>query len=201
MTAVFTADAYLEIRLYFAPPVDSELHQLADAVGIEHLEGVVLQDADLIVHRQEFVLRILTGEGEGRLGQVVGAEAEEIHLVGERAGAHAGTYHLDHGTKTEAWLDTERFSHLGTNGIDALAYRGQLMAGADLWHHNLRMHVNTLLLTRAGSLQHCANLHGIDFRKGDAETDAAMAEHRVDLEQCAHLLQNGLLLFDGLIDQ
>jgi hypothetical protein len=78
-------------RIGLAPIAHRELHQLADALLVQHLEGVVLEDAGLVVERQELVLGILAGEGEGRLGQVVGAEGEELGVsaMRRRAGRRA----------------------------------------------------------------------------------------------------------------
>ena len=81
--ALLAADADLEVRPHRAAVPDRHVDQLADALDVEHLERVVLQDARLVVHRQELVLGVLAGERERRLGEVVGAEGEELGTRGQ----------------------------------------------------------------------------------------------------------------------
>jgi hypothetical protein len=84
MAAMLAADADLEVRLGLASFGNGQLHQFADALLVQHLEGVVLQDAGLDIGRQELVLGVLAAEGEGGLGQVVGAEGEELGVSAMR---------------------------------------------------------------------------------------------------------------------
>ena len=89
MSAVFATDTHFHVRTCLAAPVDSQLHQLAHTLDIQHFERIVLQYSEFVIHRQELVLGILAREREGRLGQVIGAEREELGFFGQAAGAHA----------------------------------------------------------------------------------------------------------------
>ena len=81
---MFAADADLQIRPVLAAAFDRHFHQLPHALDVQHLERVVLQDAGLVVGRQEFVLRILAAERERCLSQVVGAEREKLRVLAMR---------------------------------------------------------------------------------------------------------------------
>ena len=78
------------------PRSTADLDQLADALVVERDEGVVLEDAALLVVLQERA-GVVAAEAEGGLGQVVGAEGEELGRLGDLAGAQAGARQLDHG--------------------------------------------------------------------------------------------------------
>ena len=84
MAAMLAADAQLQVRPGLAAVLDRHFHQLPHALDVQHLERVVLQDAGLVVGRQEFVFRVLAAERERGLGQVVGAEGEELGVLAMR---------------------------------------------------------------------------------------------------------------------
>ena len=62
--------------------VESDFHQLADAVTVEHLEGILRQDFLGDIVRQE-AGDVVAAQAKGGLGQIVGAEAEEVGVFGD----------------------------------------------------------------------------------------------------------------------
>ena len=88
VTAVLTADTAVQLGTGSFTVLHSHLHQLANAVTIQLGEGIVLKDLGVIVSVQELT-GVITAEAVGHLGQVVGAEAEELsffcHFVGGEA--------------------------------------------------------------------------------------------------------------------
>ena len=72
------------------------LHQLADAVLVDRLERVALQQPLLEVGRHHPALDVVAAEAEGHLGEVVGAEGEEVGLLGDLVGPQRGPRRLDH---------------------------------------------------------------------------------------------------------
>ncbi len=62
MTALLAADTDLEVLAHRPAVFYGHLDELAHALDVEHFERVVLQDAGLVVHRQELVLGILARE-------------------------------------------------------------------------------------------------------------------------------------------
>ena len=95
--AVLAADTTLELRFYAAAFEYGFAHQLADAVLVEHLERVVLQDAFFDVNGQEFRY-VVAREPERHLRQVVRAEREEFGLFGDLVGRNGCARDLDHRT-------------------------------------------------------------------------------------------------------
>ena len=80
VAAMLAADAELESRTGRAPQLRRHFHQLADADLIELGKGVGLVDIIIIIRPKELI-RVVTREAEGHLGQVVGAHLERAVLV------------------------------------------------------------------------------------------------------------------------
>ena len=59
LAPVLAADAELEVGLGAAPALDADAHQVADAITVERLERVALDDAVFEIERQELPLRVV----------------------------------------------------------------------------------------------------------------------------------------------
>src|SRR3954470_3880164 len=86
--AVLAADADLEVGPRRPSLLDADLHQPADAVEIDHLEWVLGNDVVLHVMADERTVVVPT-HAEPGLGEVVGAEREELRLLGDLVGDDA----------------------------------------------------------------------------------------------------------------
>ncbi len=80
VAAVLAADTVVQILAGSLCLGDSHLHQHANAGLIQLSKGIVLEDLGIIVSVQELAC-VVTGEAEGHLSQVVGAEAEELNFL------------------------------------------------------------------------------------------------------------------------
>ena len=78
VAAMLAADAHFQVGAGLAAIVDRHLHQAANAIAVDGLEGILGQDALRHVGDQEVALGVIAGVAEGHLGQVVGAEGEEL---------------------------------------------------------------------------------------------------------------------------
>jgi hypothetical protein len=78
--------------------------------------------------------------------------------------------------------------------VDDLHLEVELLLEADERDHDLRLHLDLLLRHVSGGFEDGAGLHGGDFRIGDAETAATVAEHGVELMQSGDA---GLHFFNG----
>ena len=65
---------------------------------VEHLERIVLDDAVLEVVGQE-AAGVVAGQAPGGLGEVVGAEGEELRLARDLVGGERRARQLDHGAE------------------------------------------------------------------------------------------------------
>src|SRR5690606_29885955 len=89
------ADAHLQLR---APPAAfprAHLYELPDTLAIEHLEGILLEDAELDIARQER-RRVIARDAERRLGEVVRAEREELRMLRNLRRKQCSARQLDH---------------------------------------------------------------------------------------------------------
>src|SRR5665811_1319790 len=95
---MLAADTELDFRFFPAAEIHSDLDQLANTVHIYCLEGVVLDDSLFQIVGEELALGVIPGESQGRLGQVVGAKAEEVRVVGNMVGSESGARQLYNAT-------------------------------------------------------------------------------------------------------
>ena len=113
---------------------------------------------------------VVAVHGQGVLGQVVGADGEEIGMFGQALGEQRRGGHLDHHPQLGALPDAQ----LAGQPVQALADGDQLV---DFGHH--RQHDPATLLR--ADLQQRAQLLVEQFRAHLAQADAAQAQHRVGL--------------------
>ena len=81
------------------------LDQPADALAVERLERGDAEDAEVEVAGEERALDVVAGEAPAHLGQVVGAEGEELGGLGDLAGGQRRARHLDHRADQGVHLD------------------------------------------------------------------------------------------------
>uniref|UniRef100_A0A0N4ZZV7 Carbamoyl-phosphate synthase (glutamine-hydrolyzing) n=1 Tax=Parastrongyloides trichosuri TaxID=131310 RepID=A0A0N4ZZV7_PARTI len=175
VAAMFAADAHLHARLGRATALLGDADQVAHAVLVQTDEGVVLEDALVQIDLQE-ATGIVAADAEGCLGQVVGAEAEELGVFGQISGAQGSARQFDHGADqivhAVARLDKDGLGR----AVGQLAQIFHLQTQGDQRVHDLRDRGDAggrLHLQRR--LKDGANLHLVDFRVGHAQATAAMA--------------------------
>ena len=176
-----------------AAPLDRDPHEIADAGLIERLKGIVGEDALLEVVGEELALRVIAGESERGLREIIRAEGEEVRVLGDLVGAHAGARQLDH--RAARVLDP---ALLGDRAHGQLAQARELLGEGDERVHDLDVR------RRAGALldglrrpDDRAHLHLVDLRPLQTQPATPRAEHRVGLVQrrdpLAHALVGRLL--------
>ena len=168
-----------------AAALGRDLDQLADALDVERREGVLLEDAALLVRRRRNVAGVVAARAERRLREVVGAEGEEVGVLGDRRRPQRGARQLDHGADEVVELLAR---HLADFRRDLVDHRLRSARAPSPWPTSGIMISGITVLpcffcTSRGRLEDRAGLHLVDLGIGDAEPAAAMAEHRVELVQ------------------
>ena len=82
--------------------------------------NTLIEDSTCLLYTSDLVLvvsaeelsGIVTAEAEGHLGQVIGAEAEELSLLGDLAGSQGCTGDLDHGTDPVSYTHLSHWYYL-----------------------------------------------------------------------------------------
>ena len=105
---------------------------------------------------------------------------------GNLLGHQSGTRQLDHGSHQVIDRRALLLEDLLGDAADDVALVLHLLDAAGQRNHDLRIHVDALLLDIDGGLQNGARLHLGDLRIGDSQAAAAMAEHGVDFVQLFH---------------
>lgn len=196
IAAVLAADAAMQVGTGASAEFDSHLHQFADADLVELGKRVELVDLVLVIRRQELA-RIVTGEAEGHLREVVRAEAEELRFLRDLVGGDRRARDLDH--RADFVLDValrlgdEFVGRFDDDVLDEL----HLFDLAGERDHDLGADVPVcvLFLDVDRSLDDGGRLHARDLGIGDRQAAAAVAHHRVELVQVGDDL---LDLRDGL---
>ena len=181
VAAVLAADADLELRPGLPALLDGDAHQARHTALVDCLEGVAGQDLLLQVAADELALGVVAGEAEGGLGEVVGAEGEELGVLGDLARRERRAGDLDHGSELVVDLDPLLLLDQLGDRLELPLHRPQLVDMADQRDHDLGPGVNPLLLEVAGGLHDRPDLHPGDLRVEDREPDAAQPQHRVGL--------------------
>src|SRR5919106_1527944 len=152
IAAVLPADPQLDVLAALPASLAGELDQLTHPSLVEGLERVRREDLVLEVAGQELPLDVVPGEPERGLGQVVGAEREELRLLGDLVGHHRRPGQLDHRADEVRKVDPPPGQHVVGDLSDVGRHRGQLLLGGHQRHHDLDTRIATTLLHVAGRL-------------------------------------------------
>src|SRR5205814_1528238 len=71
IAAVLAADAELDLGIPLAAPLGTDVHELANPVGVESFEGIALQQSLLEVGGHHAAFHVVPAESERHLGEVV----------------------------------------------------------------------------------------------------------------------------------
>ena len=198
VAAVLAADADLEVGPGRPAALGADPDQLADALDVEGLERGDPEDAHLQVGGEERGLDVVAGEPPGGLGQVVGAEGEELGGLGDLPGGQRRPRQLDHRPQQRAQLHAGPLGDLDEDllgvGLDDL----QLLDRPDQRDHDLRLRVLAQLDQLGGGLGDRPDLQVEQARHDQPQPDAAQAEHRVLLVQRVHGLHQPQVVLVGL---
>ena len=178
---MLAADAELELGVGPPAPLGAEVHQLADAALVDRLERVALEQTLLEVGRHHPALDVVTAEAERHLGEVVGAEREEVGLLGDLVGADRRPRRLDHRADDDVGLLLQPLSGAFDLLLDPGAGQVQLLTSDGQRNHHLDDRVLAALAQVGGRLHQGAHLHAVELRLDDAEADTTGADHRVVL--------------------
>src|SRR3954452_18163837 len=101
VAAVLAADAQLEVGVRLAAHPGGQAHEPADAELVDRLERAAVEDLLLHVRLEEAALGVVAREAQRRLREVVGAEREEVGMLGDAVGHEARARQLDHRAHVE----------------------------------------------------------------------------------------------------
>ncbi len=184
LTAVLAADPDLELGLGGPAAAHAEFDQRADALGIEDRERIVGQNAAVDVRRQE-AAGVIARQAERGLREVVGAEREEVGVLGDAVGDHARARQLDH--RADGVRDPGARERLVHRGDDERAQPPELLGVHHERDHDLGVNGDAGLADLDRRLADRLHLDLVDLGVGDREPAAAVAEHRVGLGELHHL--------------
>ena len=184
IAAVLAADAAVQSGTGRLAEFDSHIHQFAHTDLVQLCKRIEFVDLVIIVGLQELA-RIVTGETEGHLRQIVGAEAEELRFFCDLVRSKSRAGDLDHRADFVFEVASAFLDQLVSRFHDELLDEGELLHFAGERDHDLGndVPIGVLFLDVDGSLDDGSRLHLCDFRIGDRQTAAAVTHHRVELVQ------------------
>ena len=181
VAAMFAAHTELEMLLHAAAALGTDAHELANAVLVDGLERVALQQTLLEVRGHHAALDVVTAEAERHLGEVVGTETEEVGLFGDLVRAQRGARSFDHRADSDVGLVPHPLQGRVDLGLHPAARQCQLFAGDGERDHHFDDRVQALLAQHGRGGQQGLDLHRIETGLDDAEAHTAGADHRVVL--------------------
>ena len=95
ISAVLAADADLQLLPRLPATLDADLHQFADAFGVDGDERVTGDDPALSIDPEE-ARRIVARNSERRLRKVIGSEGEKLRRLSNLLGLQSSARKLDH---------------------------------------------------------------------------------------------------------
>ena len=185
IAAVLAADAHLHAVPRGPAALDADFHQLADAAAIDTHEGVFRPDLGVQVVGDE--LRVVAGQSEGRLGQVVRPEGEELRLFRDFVGGQRGARQFDHRADLVVHLHARLPLHGPRRPAYDLGLQAQFVDVADQGDHDLGDGLDAAFQAVARRLENRPGLHLGDLGVGDAQPASAMAKHGVGFPQVLQL--------------
>ncbi len=155
--------------------------QFADTVLIEHGERVVGQHAERPIRREQRGLDVVTAERVRHLRQVVGAEGEEVGMLGERCRGQRGARRLDHRTDRDHRRPEFGMADLVEHVAHPAPSRTKFLGVDDERDHDLdhRSLSSGEEVRRRGA--EGPDLHLVDAAAHEAEPHPSRADHRVRL--------------------
>ena len=180
---MFAADAKLQVRPCSPSFFCRHLHQLPYAVLVQFCKRIGLINLALIVRCQEFA-RIVTGEAEGHLCQIVGSKGEEFCLLRYLICQKRRPRNLDHRSNMILNIRIFLFLYRFRNFYNHFFYIFQFFLIAYQRNHNFRHDIIAFLFLYLDScFHHCPRLHSRNFRISNRQTASPVAHHRIELMQ------------------
>src|SRR5512133_3176523 len=143
VAAVLAADPQVQVRAGLAALLAGDPHQPAHPGLVDGHERVDRDQLALLVQAEELA-DVVAGEPEGGLGEVVGAEGEELGHLGDLARDQGRPGQLDHGPPQHLELLALVLQGLAGHRLQLLAHLGQLLTGRGQRVHDLHDRVAPL---------------------------------------------------------
>ncbi len=178
IAAVFAADAHLQVRPDRPAALGPDPHQFTHPLLVDGDEGVFGHDPLPVVGLDEGA-GVVAGEPIDRLGQIVGAETEEFGRLGDFAGQQGSARQFDHGAGHVVERRPGRLGDLFGHPVDQFLQNVEFGAHRNQRDHDFRIHLLAGLGDLGLGLEYGAGLHFVDFRVGNAQPAAPVAEHGV----------------------
>ena len=196
ISTVLTADTEVQVRAGFTAHLRGHLYQFADTDLVDTRKRITLIDLVLIVGGQELAC-VVTAEAKGHLGQVIGAEGEELSFRCNLICGQCSTRSLNHGADQILEVDAGCGNQLIGSGNHDILYELELLDFTHQRDHDFgnQIPVGMTALDGKSGLDDGTGLHLGNLRIGNSQTAAAVTHHGVELMQ---LIDHHLDLFNGL---
>ena len=144
VSTVFAADAEFDVFFRFAAFFDGDLHEFADAGLVEAGEWVFLEDFVFGVGAEEGS-HVVAADAESGLGEVVGAEAEELRGLRDFVSGDGATRHFDHGSDEVVEFDLLLGHDFFGDAVNDFDLKIEFLLETDERDHDFRLYLDFLL--------------------------------------------------------
>ena len=155
----------------------------SDAVDVERLERRGFEHPAVEVLGEERALDVVAREPPCELGEVVGAEGEEVSDRGDALGGDHRTWDLDHGADGARDLPAAFGLDVDADLLQLGPDQLELAVGGHQGNHQLDLGTSAAVQAVGDSVEQGARLSREEARDDESQPDAAQAQHRVLLVQ------------------
>src|SRR5215467_699567 len=152
LSAMFAADAELDIGASLLSFSDGHFHKLANTGLVNSGKRVFLDDFQFLVGAEEGT-RIVAAHAERGLGKVVGAEAEELGGLRDFVRRKGAARNLDHGADQVVELGALLLHDFLRYAMDDFNLKVKLLLEADERNHDFGMDLDAGLLHFGGGFK------------------------------------------------
>ncbi|MPL94795.1 hypothetical protein SDC9_40953 [bioreactor metagenome] len=182
VAAMLAADRNRHVGARALAPRGTDQQQLPHPLDVEDVERILGKDPLVDIGRHE-APGIVARQAIGHLRQVIGAEGQEMRVLGDLARPQRGPRRLHHHAEAIGELGLHLGAHGGRHRVDPGLDDLDLARGRDQRDHHLGHHLGAAPAGLDRRLEDRAGLHVVDLGHGHAKAHAAHAEHRVEFRK------------------
>ena len=183
---MFSTNTQVQVSLNRASLFFCNAHQSTRSFRIKLFEGVFFQQVTLEVAFNELTV-VIAAEAECCLSKVVCTKAEEVCVFCNLVCSKSCAREFDHGTNLELQVSAFLFVYLCDNCFCLCTNLCKFVNRNNVRNHDAYVMLKAFLLCFSGCQSNSFNLHFVNFRIGNCNTNTTVSKHGVSFLESVNL--------------